>query len=115
MKNLLTIIFLSLILNACSKNEVADFKCANTTGQERPYILSINLEDKIMIRASIEYNIIEEDKEYIVGFNENAEYENKLIFHRHTGDLYFSSWKKGKSDRPTDTATYKCKKSEKLI
>ena len=115
MKNLLTIIFLSLILNACSKNEITNFKCTNTNGQERPYILSINLQDKIMIRASIEYNIIDEDEEYIEGFNENVGYENKLIFHRHTGDLYFSSWKKGTSDRPADTATYKCKKSERLI
>ena len=59
MRNTLAIIFLSLILNACSKNEIANFKCTNTNGQERPYILSINLEDKIMIRASIEYNIID--------------------------------------------------------
>ena len=115
MKNFFAFIFLSLILNSCSKNQVADFKCTNTNGQERSYILSINLEDNIMIRASIEYNIIEEDEEYIVGFNENVEYENKIIFHRHTGELYFSSWKKGKNDRPADTATYQCKKSEKLI
>ena len=42
---------------------------------------------------------------------ENAEYENKLIFNRHTGDLYFSR-KKDKNDSPADTATYKCEKSK---
>ena len=115
MKKLFGVIILIFLFNGCSKNEVANFKCINTNGQERSYILSINLKDKNMIRSSIAYNLIDVDEQYIVGFNENAEYENKLIFNRHTGDLYFSSWKKDKNDSPADTATYQCEKSKKLI
>lgn len=111
------IAFFSLffLLNNCSKNEVANFKCININGKERSYILSINLKDQMMLRAGIEYSIIDEDEELIVGFNENVEYENKIIFNRHTGDLNFSSFKKDNYYAPVDTASYKCEKSEKLI
>lgn len=115
MKRFLAIIVLGLMFSGCSKNQEANFKCINKDGKEREYLLFINLKDKIMMRASVPYKIIEVDQEHISGINKNNQYENKLIFNRHTGDLYFSSWKKNENVRPADTASYKCVKSEKLI
>ena len=115
MIKLLGIIALGLLLSGCSKNKEANFKCINEDGKEREYLLSINLKDKTMMRASVPYEIVAIDEEHISAINKNNQYENKIIFNRHTGDLYFVSWKKNENVRPTDTASYKCVKSEKLI
>tara|TARA_B100000767_G_C19468286_1_gene410971 strand:+ start:174 stop:527 length:354 start_codon:yes stop_codon:yes gene_type:complete len=117
MKKLLGIVVLGLLLNGCSQNQKAQFRCINKDGKEREYILSINLKDKIIMRAGVPYKINEVDETHIVGLNKNKEYENKIIFNRHTGELYFRSLKLNGSEAETlnDTASYTCIKSEKLI
>ena len=117
MKKLLGILVLGLLLSSCSQNQEAQFRCINKDGKEREYILTINLKDKIMMRAGIPYKIDEVDETHIVGLNENKGFKNKIIFNRHTGELYFRSLKLNNDNTETisDTASFTCVKSEKLI
>ena len=59
MKKILGIVVLGLLLSGCSQNQEAQFRCINKDGKEREYVLTINLKDKIMMRAGIPYKIDE--------------------------------------------------------
>jgi hypothetical protein len=114
MRKLLAIIVLGLLFNGCTNNsQEVLFKCLNKDGKEREYFLSIDLKKKIMKRAGIIYKIKKINDNTIYGLNKNNQYENNLMFDRHTGELQFISYKKNDLNTPTDIAIYSCVKSIK--
>jgi len=115
MKKLLAIMVLGLLWGGCSNSQEVLFKCINNDGEEREYVLSIDLKKKIMKRAGIIYKIKKINDNLIYSENQINQYENRLRFDRHTGELQFSAYKKEDLNIPTEIAIYSCVKYTKLI
>jgi len=90
------------------------FICKNINGKEREYTLLIDLKKKLLIRAGIEYPIVEIKDKFIKGLIKRDGYELILSFNRYTGRLTYLNFLDG-SITSKDFADYNCIKAKKLI
>ena len=118
MKKLLGIVVLGLLLSGCSKKEVANLKCINKNGGEGPFILTIDLNKKIMNAGGTEYKIKKVDETEIYGVVKNRNENFNIWFNRFSAEITFiktARKQKGENTKILNTSNYKCEKIEKVL